>query len=43
MTEIRQLNSNDLGNSMAEYVRRSGIVLDYLPNLAEAFGCPRSV
>ena len=30
------LDSNDLGNSMAEYVRRAGIVLDFKPDLAPA-------
>lgn len=29
-----RLNSNDLGNSMAEYVRQSGIILDYAPELS---------
>lgn len=30
------LNSNDLGNSMADYVRRCGTVLDFKPDLAPA-------
>ena len=31
-----ELNSKDLGNSMAEYVRQCGIILDHLPDLATA-------
>lgn len=29
------IDSNDLGNSMAEYVRRAGIVLDFTPDAAQ--------
>lgn len=29
------LNSNDLGNSMAEYIRQCGVVIDFKPDLAE--------